>query len=159
MEFMDLSSSPLCYIGTCNLSVGGHSGRIDGWRDKEGDRGGERKPGQGVLSLFKLLLFSRFFRVDESACASLVDPELVASDFCLLAGSYGEGFSYTGWVSKLHEAELVLSFLVGIFATVSDSEVEDDAALLTVLEELFETANVDLANGVNPYGSVSFFLV
>jgi hypothetical protein len=76
-----------------------------------------------------------------------------------LLGSEAEGLGDAGRVCELDEAELVLSLLVGVLLAIAHAEVHDDAALVGVLEELLEAADVYLADGVHPDGPVRLLLV
>ena len=114
---------------------------------------------QGIFGIFELFLLGALLCVDERARTGLVNTELVSSDNCLLTRSYGQSFSYARGISKLNEAELVFSTFIGVASTVANTEIENDATLFVIFEELFETTDVDFADWVDPDSTISLFLV
>ena len=130
-----------------------------GWSCSRRGRDWEGQPWKGVFGLFHLLLLGCLLRVDESSGAGLEDSELLATDLSLLSGGELQGLVGALGVCKLHKAELVVSSFVGVLSAVSDSEVEDNAALVFYFEEFFEAGQVDGADGVDPDGPVDLFLV
>lgn len=124
-----------------------------------GDNDWEWQPREAVLCKFKVFLFGCFLHVDEGACSSLVNSELLASDLGQFLRSQSEGLCDAGGICKLDEAELVLSCLVGILPSIPNSEVHDDATLVDILKELLQCTDVDLVDRMDPNRAVSSILI
>jgi len=112
-----------------------------------------------VLGKFQLFLLGRLFRVNKSASPSFENSELFAPYVSKSTRSKWECLSYTCCFCKLNKAKLVITLFVGIFPSVSDSKVYNNATFMLNFKELFEPCKVDFTDRMNPNSSIQAFLI
>lgn len=70
-----------------------------------------------------------------------------------------QGSSNTGFISKFNESEQILFLLSWISFSLSDSDIEHDAALVLNFKESLQPKKTNSGNGINPHCSVGFLFL
>lgn len=110
----------------------------------------EGQPGKGVLSHLQFFLFGCLLRENECSSSSLKNPEPIAINCSQTSSSKAESLISAASICELDEAKLVVPGFIGIFSTISDSEVDDDSTFVLDFKELLEPCKIDGTDGMNP---------